>query len=64
MKKSTLITLSAVAFLFTACIESESKNHPPYEPKTIQTDEQKDALHKLVKKAEANYKAKKNSTTH
>jgi len=64
MKKITLITLAATAFLFTACIESESKNHPPYEPKTIQTDEQKDALNKLVKEAEANYKANKNTATH
>ena len=64
MKKITLITLAATAFLFTACMESESKNHPPYNPKTIQTDEQKDALNKLAKEAEANYKAKKKSSTH
>jgi len=64
MKKITLITLAATAFLFTACMESESKNHPPYDPETIQTDEQKDALNKLAKEAEANYKAKKKSSTH
>ena len=63
MKNITLITLTATAFLFTACIEGESKNHPPYEP-TVQTAEQKSALHKLAKEAEANYQAKKNSSTH
>jgi len=63
MKNITLITLAATAFLFTACIESESKNHPPYEP-TVQSDEQKIALMKLVDKAEANYNANKNSSTH
>ena len=64
MKKTTLATLTASAFLFTACIESESKNHPPYEATSIQTPEMKSALKKLVKKAEINYHANKDSSTH
>ena len=62
-----IIKLSALllgALLFTGCIETENKNHPPFEPTTIQTAEQKDALMKLAKKARANYEANKNKSTH
>ncbi len=64
MKNITLLTLLAVSLLLTACIERENKNHPPFEPTTIQTDEQKNALMKLEKEARANYEAKKKNSTH
>ncbi|PHS42355.1 MAG: hypothetical protein COB07_01035 [Sulfurovum sp.] len=63
MKNITLLSLVAVALLFTACVETENKNHTPFEP-TTQTVEQKNALKKLAKEAEANYEAKKKNSTH
>jgi len=40
------LLLLIVGLSFTACLEGESKNHPPFEPTTIQTDEQKKELNK------------------
>ena len=62
MKMIKLSVLLLGALLFTGCMEN--KNHPPFEPTTIQTAEQKDALMKLEKKARANYEANKNKSTH
>lgn len=64
MKKITLFTLLGAVFLSTACIEVENKNHPPFEPTTIQTAEQKSELKKLANEAKANYNEKKKSSTH
>ena len=50
MKMIKLSALLLGALLYTGCIETENKNHPPFEPTTIQTEEQKDALMKLAKK--------------
>jgi len=63
MKNITILSLLALSLLLTACIESENKNHRPFEP-TVQTDEQRAALMKLEKEARANYEAKKKNSTH
>ena len=58
------LLLLIIGLSFTACLEGESKNHPPFQPTTIQTDEQKEELRKLVIKARANYEANLKNTTH
>ena len=58
------LLLLIVGLSFTACLEGESKNHPPFEPTTIQTDAQKEELHKLAIKARARYEANLKNTAH
>ncbi|MCF6245185.1 MAG: hypothetical protein L3J43_09125 [Sulfurovum sp.] len=64
MKIVKLLAVAATALVLSACIERESKNHPPFEPTTTQSDEQKQALKKLATEAKNNYDAKKSTTTH
>ena len=66
MKKLTYSILFALAVaatlaLLNGCFDPVPKNHPPFEPTTVQTSEQKEVLMKMVNEAEANYKANKHA---
>ena len=62
MKHMKVFLFLGVGLIFTAC--SENPNHREFEPTSIQTEQQKAELNKLVIQARANYEAKQKESSH